>query len=160
MLLVMRFPATFGYLNPWRFGDKLFDLHVDPGQMLSLADSEKTLHYAQAMRAMMQAHDAPSELYARFELDTISATREAAFAGRWSRLNVLAGCEHHGVEEALRFLLRAGKADGIAHDDLLAHFPAGKTLREADIFTLIDAFFSGDRHRALVYQTRLLLRTE
>lgn len=36
---------------------------------------------------MMQAHDAPSELFARFELDTISATREAAFAGRWSRLN-------------------------------------------------------------------------
>ncbi|EOH8196187.1 sulfatase [Enterobacter hormaechei] len=157
---VMRIPATFGYLNPWRFGDKLFDLHADPGQMVSLADSEKTLHYAQAMRAMMQAHDAPSELFARFELDTISAMREAAFAGRWSRLNSLAECEHHGVEEALRFILHAVKARGVAHNDLLAHFPAGKTLRDDDIFTLIDAFFSGDRHRALVYQTRLLLRTE
>lgn len=38
---VMRIPATFGYLNPWRFGDKLFDLHADPGQVVSLADSEK-----------------------------------------------------------------------------------------------------------------------
>ena len=41
---VLQIPATFGYLNPWRFGDKLFDLRADPGQTVSLADSDTTLH--------------------------------------------------------------------------------------------------------------------
>lgn len=157
---VLQIPATFGYLNPWRFGDKLFDLRADPGQTVSLADSDTTLHYAQAMRTMMQAHDAPVELYARFELEVISEAREMAFAGRWSRLNLLAECGHHGVEEALRFILSAGQTQGITREAILAHLPAGKTICDADIFTLIDTFFKGDPHRALVYQARLLLRTE
>ena len=157
---VLQIPATFGYLNPWRFGDKLFDLRADPGQTVSLADSDTTLHYAQAMRTMMQAHDAPVELYARFELEVISEAREMAFAGRWSRLNLLAECDHHGVEEALRFILSAGQTQGITREAILAHLPAGKTICDADIFTLIDTFFKGDPHRALVYQARLLLRTE
>ena len=40
---VMQIPATFGYLNPWRFGDKLFDLNADPQQMRPLHDSERAL---------------------------------------------------------------------------------------------------------------------
>ncbi|KLQ24236.1 sulfatase-like hydrolase/transferase [Citrobacter sp. RHBSTW-00570] len=161
---VMQIPATFGYLNPWRFGDKLFDLNADPQQMRPLHDSERAFHYAQAITGLMERHDAPPELYVRFELDMLTPEREMAFAERWARQRPWTGkayrCAHHGVEEALRFVLSAAKEQGITQDALLKHFPAGHSLAERDIFTLIDACFTGDRHKALVYQSRLLLRTE
>lgn len=160
---VMQIPATFGYLNPWRFGDKLFDLKADPQQINALHDSERVFQYAQAINTMMQLHDAPAELYARFELDTLSLEREQAFAQRWARQTLWTEkeyrCKHHGVEEALRFVISAAGEQGLSSEALLNHFPVGHLLTETDIFTLIDACFTGDRHKALVYQTRLLLRT-
>ena len=161
---IMQIPATFSYLNPWRFGDKLFDLKTDPQQMRPLHDSERAFQYAQAIIGMMQLHDAPPELYARFELDPLSPERELDFAERWTRQAMCGGkeyrCEHHGVNEALRFVISAAKELGLSQDELLKHFPASHLLTAMDIFTLIDACFNGDKHKALVYQTRLLLRTE
>jgi hypothetical protein len=161
---VMQIPATFGYLNPWRFGDKLFDLHSDPQQMHSLHDGERAYRYAQSIKNMMQAHDAPPELYARFELDELTPEREQAFVERWSSLTLPEGldyqCEHHGVEEAMRFVVSAAAEQGITLAALQQHFPSGHLLIEDDIFTLIDRCFTGDKHKALVYQARLLLRTE
>ena len=161
---VMQIPATFGYLNPWRFGDKFFDLKNDPRQMHSLHDEKRTLQFASAIAEEMRRHDAPSELYTRFELDPLMPERERAFAERWAKQTLWTGkeyrCEHHGVEEALRFILTAAKEQGLAAEAILTHFPAGHVLVEQDLFALIDACFTGDRHKALVYQARLLLRTE
>ncbi|MDA6076963.1 hypothetical protein O0544_12300 [Edwardsiella anguillarum] len=78
----MKIPASFSYLNPWRFGDKLFDLKNDPAQKRALNDVDKTLYYMQAMVSLMKEHDAPDELYQRFELEPISRSRELAFAVR------------------------------------------------------------------------------
>ena len=161
---VMQIPASFSYLNPWRFGDKFFDLKTDPRQMNSLHDEELTLQFAGAMVKEMQRHDAPSELYSRFELDPLTPERERAFNERRAQQTLWTGkeyrCEHHGVEEALRFTLAAAKEQGLTPDAILTHFPAGHVLGERDLFALIDACFTGDRHKALVYQVRLLLRTE
>jgi len=161
---VMQIPATFGYLNPWRFGDKFFDLKNDPRQMHSLHDEKRTLQFASAIAEEMRRHDAPPELYTRFELDPLMPERERAFAERWAKQTLWTGkeyrCEHHGVEEALRFILTAAKEQGLAAEAILTHFPAGHVLVEQDLFALIDACFTGDRHKALVYQARLLLRTE
>lgn len=161
---VMQIPATFGYLNPWRFGDKFFALKSDPGQVRPLHDSERAFNYARAMIEVMQLHDAPSELYTRFELDILSPEREQAFAERRAGQSLWVGeahrCEHPGVEESLRFILSVAKEQGLTQEELLNTFQKGYLLTEMDIFTLIDTFFTGEQHKALVYQARLLLRTE
>ena len=59
---------------------------------------------------------------------------------------------HPGVAEALAFLVRNS-------DSQTLDLAENKVIDEADIFTLIDRLFTGDKHRAMVYQTRLLLRT-
>ncbi|EFV0437491.1 sulfatase [Salmonella enterica] len=149
---VMQIPATFGYLNPWRFGDKLFDLKNDPEQCHSLNDEALSHRYASAMIPLMQQHDAPPELYTRFELDPLSPERDADFACRQKQKCNGYECAHPGVAEALSFLIRNSAADAftLRHD---------KPVEEADIYKLIDTLFHGDKHRAMVYQTRLLLRT-
>ncbi|EDW8109980.1 sulfatase [Salmonella enterica] len=149
---VMQIPATFGYLNPWRFGDKLFDLKNDPEQCHPLNDEALSHCYASAMIPLMQQHDAPPELYTRFELDPLSPERDADFACRQKQKCNGYECAHPGVAEALSFLIRNSAADAftLRHD---------KPVEEADIYKLIDTLFHGDKHRAMVYQTRLLLRT-
>lgn len=149
---VMQIPATFGYLNPWRFGDKLFDLKNDPEQCHPLNDEALSHRYASAMIPLMQQHDAPPELYTRFELDPLSPERDADFACRQKQKCNGYECAHTGVAEALSFLIRNSAADAftLRHD---------KPVEEADIYKLIDTLFHGDKHRAMVYQTRLLLRT-
>ncbi|EBU4614350.1 sulfatase [Salmonella enterica] len=149
---VMQIPATFGYLNPWRFGDKLFDLKNDPEQCHLLNDEALSHRYASAMIPLMQQHDAPPELYTRFELDPLSPERDADFACRQKQKCNGYECAHPGVAEALSFLIRNSAADAftLRHD---------KPVEEADIYKLIDTLFHGDKHRAMVYQTRLLLRT-
>ncbi|AIJ07453.1 MULTISPECIES: sulfatase [Edwardsiella] len=161
---VMKIPASFSYLNPWRFGDKLFDLKNDPAQKRALNDVDKTLYYMQAMVSLMKEHDAPDELYQRFELEPISRSRELAFAVRRNEQyrfqDSSLRCTDPGVKEALSFISAASREQGKKLSDIEALFFEGKVITEQDIFKLIDTFFSGDRHKALMYQVRLLLRTE
>ena len=152
---VMQIPATFSYLNPWRFGDKLFDLRYDPQQKHALHDSERAFHLAQAMKQLMQEHDAPPELYARFELDGLSRAREQIFMSRREKGDHR--CEDPGVQEALCFVLSAFSGHP---QQPLVNFAPDHLFTKRDVFALIDQHFTGDQHKALVYQTRLLLRTE
>lgn len=149
---VMQILASFRYLDPWRFGDKLFNVKSDPGQQQPLEDVNTSLHYAAALIALMQQHDAPPELYPRFDLDELDEEHERQFTQRLKENVAGYACAHEGIREALRFLLRNGVA---------AKMPGaqGEIIDEADIYALIDAHFTGDKHRAMVYQTRLLLRT-
>jgi len=152
---VMQIPASFGYLNPWRFGDKLFDVKRDPQQLQPLDDAQKALEMAHAMRPLLEAHDAPPELYTRFALDTLTAEQEAQFARHWQQD---ARCEDQGVYEALMFLSKALPA--ISPDAVLTEVNDGQVLTQNHIFALIDQHASGDKHKALVYQIRLLLRVD
>jgi len=152
---VMQIPASFGYLNPWRFGDKLFDVKRDPQQSQPLDDAQKALEMAHAMRPLLEAHDAPPELYTRFALDTLTAEQAAQFARHWQPD---ARCENQGVYEALMFLSKALPA--ISPDTVLAEVNDGQVLTQNHIFALIDQHASGDKHKALVYQIRLLLRVD
>lgn len=149
---VMQIPATFGYLNPWRFGDKLFNVQHDPGQLQPLDQPATAQRYAQALIPLMQQHDAPPELYTRFALDLLTPERDAQFARRQHEQRAGYECAHPGVAEALAFIIRN-------HSEAATALEKGRRVEEADIFTLIDRLFSGDKHRAMVYQTRLLLRT-
>ena len=149
---VMQIPATFGYLNPWRFGDKLFNVQHDPAQLQPLDQPATAQRYAQALIPLMQQHDAPPELYTRFALDPLTPERDAQFARQQHEQRAGYECAHPGVAEALTFLIRN-------HSEAATALEKGRRVEEADIFTLIDRLFSGDKHRAMVYQTRLLLRT-
>lgn len=149
---VMQIPATFGYLNPWRFGDKLFNVQHDPAQLQPLDQPATAQRYAQALIPLMQQHDAPPELYTRFALDPLTPERDAQFAQQQHEQRAGYECAHPGVAEALTFLIRN-------HSETATALEKGRRVEEADIFTLIDRLFSGDKHRAMVYQTRLLLRT-
>lgn len=149
---VMQIPATFGYLNPWRFGDKLFDIKNDPRQLHPVTDSALSQHYASAIIPVMRQHDAPPELYTRFDLGSLSSERDQQFVARLQESTAGYTCAHPGVAEALAFLVRNS-------DSQTLELAEDKVIDEADIFTLIDRLFTGDKHRAMVYQTRLLLRT-
>lgn len=149
---VMQIPASFGYLNPWRFGDKLFNVKNDPGQCNVLNDEALSESFARAIIPLMQQHDAPPELYTRFELAPLIPGRDAAFARRQQEKCGDYTCAHPGVAEALSFLIRNSTTDALP-------LSPDKQVEEADIFRLIDTLFVGDKHRAMVYQTRLLLRT-
>lgn len=149
---VMQIPATFGYLNPWRFGDKLFNVQHDPAQLQPLDQPATAQRYAQALIPLMQQHDAPPELYTRFALDPLTPERDAQFAQQQHEQRAGYECAHPGVAEALTFLIRN-------HSETATALEKGRRVEEADIFTLIDRLFSGDKHRAMIYQTRLLLRT-
>ncbi|MDM4208385.1 sulfatase [Klebsiella spallanzanii] len=149
---VMQIPATFGYLNPWRFGDKLFDIKNDPRQLHPVTDSALSQHYASAIIPVMRQHDAPPELYTRFDLGSLSPERDQQFVARQQESTAGYTCAHPGVAEALAFLVRNS-------DSQTLELAEDKVIDEADIFTLIDRLFTGDKHRAMVYQTRLLLRT-
>lgn len=149
---VMQIPATFGYLNPWRFGDKLFDIKNDPRQLHPVTDSALSQHYASAIIPVMRQHDAPPELYTRFDLGSLSPERDQQFVARQQESTAGYTCAHPGVAEALAFLVRNSNSQTL-------ELAEDKVIDEADIFTLIDRLFTGDKHRAMVYQTRLLLRT-
>lgn len=149
---VMQIPATFGYLNPWRFGDKLFDIKNDPRQLHPVTDSALSQHYASAIIPVMRQHDAPPELYTRFDLGSLSPERDQQFVARQQESTAGYTCAHPGVAEALAFLVRNNNSQTL-------ELAEDKVIDEADIFTLIDRLFTGDKHRAMVYQTRLLLRT-
>ena len=149
---VMQIPATFGYLNPWRFGDKLFNVQNDPGQLQPLDQPAIAQRYAQALIPLMQQHDAPPELYTRFAFDPLTPEHDAQFARKQLEQRAGYECAHPGVAEALAFIIRN-------HSEAATALEKGRRVEEADIFTLIDRLFSGDKHRAMVYQTRLLLRT-
>ncbi|WEJ88270.1 MAG: sulfatase [Klebsiella huaxiensis] len=149
---VMQIPATFGYLNPWRFGDKLFDVKNDPRQLHPVTDSALSQHYASAIIPVMRQHDAPPELYTRFDLGSLSPERDQQFVVCQQESTAGYTCVHPGVAESLAFLVRNS-------DSQTLDLAEDKVIDEADIFTLIDRLFTGDKHRAMVYQTRLLLRT-
>lgn len=149
---VMQIPATFGYLNPWRFGDKLFDIKNDLRQLHPVTDSALSQHYASAIIPVMRQHDAPPELYTRFDLGSLSPERDQQFVARQQESTAGYTCAHPGVAEALAFLVRNSNSQTL-------ELAEDKVIDEADIFTLIDRLFTGDKHRAMVYQTRLLLRT-
>lgn len=73
---VLRIPAIKGAKRPpmqgGGFDDTetvLYDLVDDPGQDAPFRDAETEARFCGAMIREMQAHDAPPELYARFDLD-------------------------------------------------------------------------------------------
>ncbi|EKK7703285.1 sulfatase [Cronobacter sakazakii] len=158
---VMQIPATFSYLNAQQFGDKLFALKTDPKQRHALDDISRALYYAQAMAHALNAHDAPPELYSRFGLDVLDERHEQAFTAAWRQgRQTPCCCAHRGVSEALLFVIEAAKKAGTDLLPVLTARAPDTPLQEADLFALITRHFSGDTQTALIYQTRLLLRTD
>ncbi|VYU49360.1 sulfatase-like hydrolase/transferase [Metakosakonia massiliensis] len=161
---VMQIPASFGYLNPWRFGDKLFNVKNDPQQAQPLDAPQKAFAMAQAMLPLLHEHDAPPELYVRFGLEALTPEREQAYAERWQQDDALANtpwrCADRGVYEALMFISKAAEQAGIDLPTLLAACAADAPLQGSDILQLVERHFTGDRQRALAYQARLLLRVD
>lgn len=161
---VMKIPASFGYLNPWRFGDKLFNLQSDPHQQHNINNVSYALHFARAMIPVLQQHDAPEELYTRFQLDAPTVEQEQAFQTLWQSDAWLAQRgyrgEHRGVAEALQFVARALAEQGNTDDDLFGCFDPETLLTEASVFTAIDRLFAAEKQAALNYQVRLLLRID
>lgn len=58
--------SPFG--NMYRFGNRLYDLQADPGQLAPLDDIDKELEAIEQMITMMEANDAPAEQYERLGL--------------------------------------------------------------------------------------------
>ncbi|MEK3720405.1 sulfatase [Paenibacillus sp. FSL H8-0034] len=53
------------YLNPYRYGSLLFDLHQDPKQESQLDDPEIEARMLRLMARLMREHDAPAEQFER-----------------------------------------------------------------------------------------------
>ncbi|ENB9205281.1 sulfatase [Serratia marcescens] len=162
---LMKIPAGFEYLNAYRYGDKLFNVADDPQQQRDLGDDlGRALHYAAAMKKILQDNDAPPELYARFKLDALTPVQEQSDREARLSFDALAGsgfgCQDRGVYEALLLLIAAAEKQGLALHGMLGSFDTPRVLGSDDIFWLIARHFDEAKQQELVYQTRLLLRID
>jgi arylsulfatase A-like enzyme len=62
---VMKIQAGKGFINPFQFGSKLFDLTTDPGQKEEVEDLEIELKFIKNMAVKMKENDAPKEQFER-----------------------------------------------------------------------------------------------
>ncbi len=62
---VMKIPGGQGFVNPFQYGSKLFDLTTDPGQTEEIDDLEIELKYINKMAEKMRENDAPEEQFER-----------------------------------------------------------------------------------------------
>lgn len=62
---VMKIHAGKGFISPFQYGSKLFDLTVDPEQNEEIEDFEIELNFIKKMAEKMRDHDAPREQFER-----------------------------------------------------------------------------------------------
>ena len=56
------------HLKPEQFGELLFDLAVDPGELDPVSDASVKIRMTEAIRKCMLDNDAPKELFERFSI--------------------------------------------------------------------------------------------
>lgn len=81
---VMKIPGRT-YLNPYYYGDLLFDLERDPAQEQPLEDAETEARMIALMARLMEAHDAPPEQYARLGIPAGGQVTQAELAAEKRR---------------------------------------------------------------------------
>ena len=57
------------HLTPERFGELLFDLTADPGELDPISDASVKIRMTEAIRKCLRDNDAPAELFQRFCID-------------------------------------------------------------------------------------------
>lgn len=62
---VMKIPAGSGFVNPFQYGSKLFDLVNDPKQESEIDDLDIELYYIQRLAEKMKENEAPTEQFER-----------------------------------------------------------------------------------------------
>ncbi len=116
-LRVMRMQTRFTSRSaPEKYGDLLFDLAADPGELSPIRDEEVELRMTNAIRACMLSHDAPEELYTRYRISrdhdmSLEEYREELRS--WDDLT-FPGLEGYHVDRAVYAAL--GTAKGYAAD--------------------------------------------
>ena len=86
----MRIQTRFSsHSSPEKFGDLLFDLSNDPGQLSPIRDDETELRMANAIRSCMLDHDAPDELYIRYRLSKDHEITPEEYAAEREKLDWL-----------------------------------------------------------------------
>jgi len=104
-LRTMRIPVTAAFLNPWRHGTLLFDLHTDPGQEHPLADDEIELRMLRLLTRLMHGSDAPPSQFERLGIPYDRDITTAHLLVRAQRAQASAAAE---PVPALRALPAAG----------------------------------------------------
>ena len=104
-LRTMRIPVTAAFLNPWRHGTLLFDLHTDPGQEHPLADDEIELRMLRLLTRLMHGSDAPPSQFERLGIPYDRDVTTAHLLVRAQRAQASAAAE---PVPALRALPAAG----------------------------------------------------
>ncbi|MGM0904174.1 MAG: sulfatase [Bacillota bacterium] len=61
----MKIQAGKGFVNPFQYGSKLFDLTIDPRQTKEIEDLETELKFIKKLAEKMRENDAPKEQFAR-----------------------------------------------------------------------------------------------
>ncbi|WP_409346017.1 sulfatase [Paenibacillus sp. MBLB4367] len=142
--------ATF--INPFLYGNFLFDLEKDPKQENAIDDPETELRMIRLMAKLMREHDAPSEQFERIGIpvDGIASITdlEQGKALRLQRLEVDLGLgeEWPGKTADLFFALQCFAPDPIRAvlNDKLADILRNKTTNEVseqDVFQLVNDLF-------------------
>ena len=68
-LKVMKMQTRFrSHSSPEKYGDLLFDLSTDPGELTPIRNEEVEFRMANAIRSCMLSHDAPDEVYTRYRI--------------------------------------------------------------------------------------------
>ena len=82
-------------LNKYRYGNKLFDLEKDPGQLTPIDDIETEVRLTNSMREMMRENDAPDEQY-----DRLGVSKDQPFTAE----DLIRQREERGKSETFDFM--------------------------------------------------------
>lgn len=93
---VLKIPVSVGHagIKSFEYGNLLFDVINDPGQLFPLKDENKELEMINAMRALLIASEAPSELFERMGIQKEQdMDMELLLAQKQQRYKIIEGME-------------------------------------------------------------------
>ncbi|MGR5144512.1 sulfatase [Photobacterium sp. DNB23_23_1] len=160
---ILKVPTAINYTNAFRFGDKLFDLNVDSKQKNPICDHEKALEFSQAIIQELQRNEAPSELYSRYSLDTVSLdniTQEYESFTKYQK-SLFVGIElaHYSIAEGLEVIVNVGtdrdKTLSQVNEILNTY---SRPVEQQDVFDIARTLFVDEQLKRATYQLNMAMR--
>lgn len=145
---VMKIQAGAGFVNPYQFGSKLFDIEMDPAQMKELDDPKTELSLIQSLAQQLKQHDAPAEQYVRLGIPEDGSISEEALEEQKQHIRNAGSidiCHNHDWTFAAQNQLRAIL-------NLLPEETRPNMLDAFETFTADNASITSDTVKAFILQ--------
>ncbi|WP_263705703.1 sulfatase [Shouchella tritolerans] len=167
---LMKIEAGSGFVNPFQYGSKLFDLVNDPDQEEELDNLEIELQLIKKMAELMRANEAPDEQYERLgipkdgRMTVEELTKQKAEIKKAEQLGILKDYSwDRGAKNQMRALLNIFPENERQHLlNMFEDFVVGSKTSKIDtslVDNFIDMSISKDKKAQASYFLKLASRT-